>query len=185
MFLLDYTLAVVLLTVPAWGAEPDINLDFVPGLRPAMQRLALKWEILDEQESGYVLARPETFAHDLQLLRRRYRELADAPPVSDCERFPDRATVGDLLAFNRAYRECLTSRQAVEPARRWELREALQETDRLYEVWDAIGDARRDSWYVTFRRQALKRLRDLLGPEAYYTGNLPPHVPIWRFQRVD
>jgi hypothetical protein len=185
MFLLEYTLAVLLLTAPAGGPEPDINPDLLPGLRPALQRLALKWEILDEQEAGYVLARPETFAHDLKLLRRRYQELADAPPLSDCERFPDRATVSELLAFNRVYREYLTRRQAVEPARRWELREAIQETDRLYAVWEAIGDARRDFWYVTFRRQALKRLRDTLGPEAYYTGSLPPHVPVWRFQRID
>jgi hypothetical protein len=41
-----------------------------------------------------------------------------------------------------------------------ELREAIQETDRLYAAWEAIGDARRDFWYVTFRRKALKRLRE-------------------------
>jgi hypothetical protein len=50
------------------------------------------------------LTRPEEFASDLKLLRCRYHEPADAPPLSDCRRFPDRATVSDLLRFNRAYR---------------------------------------------------------------------------------
>jgi hypothetical protein len=185
MFLLEYPLAVALLTAPAGGPVPDASLIFSPGLRPALQELALAWEILDERETGYVLTRPENFAHDLELLRRRYRELADAPPLSDCQRFPDRQVVGDLRAFNRAYRQHLTSRQAVELARWWELREAIQETDRLYAVWDAVGDACRDSWYVTVRRQALKRLRGLLGPEVYAAGKLPPAVPVWRFQSVD
>jgi hypothetical protein len=61
----------------------------------------------------------------------------------------------------------------------------MQEADRLYQVWDTVRDARCDYYYVTVRRQALKRLRDMLGSDAYYSGVLPPHVPLWRFQRVD
>jgi hypothetical protein len=34
------------------------------------------------------------------------------------------------------------------------------------------------------RRQALKQLRTLIGAEAYYTGQLPPHVPLWRFEEI-
>jgi hypothetical protein len=132
-----------------------------------------------------VLTRSEDFASDLKLLRRRYQELANAPPVSDCQRFPDRATISDLLTFNRAYRQHLDSRLSVELVRWWDLREAVQEADRLYQVWDTVRDARCDYYYVTVRRQALKRLRDTIGPEAYYGGQLPPHVPLWRFQRID
>jgi hypothetical protein len=61
----------------------------------------------------------------------------------------------------------------------------LRETDDLYRVWDAIRDARCESFYITTRRMALKRLRDLIGPEAYYAGHLPPYVPTWRFQEKD
>ena len=59
--------------------------------------------------------------------------------------------------------------------------EALAETDRLYKVWDAVRDARCDFYYVTVRRQALKRLREALGDAAYAATDLPPHVPAWRF----
>jgi len=185
MFPFEYLLAVALLTAPADAPEPNVNPDLYLNLRPTLQQLAIQWEILDPREVRYVLTRSEDFTSDLKLLRRRYHELADAPPLYDCHRFPDRSAISDLLAFNRAYRQHLDSRQSVELVHWWELREAIQETDRLYQVWDTIRDARCDYYYVTVRRQALKRLRETLGPEAYYTGCLPPHVPIWLFQRVD
>jgi hypothetical protein len=185
MFPFEYLLAVALLTAPADAPEPAVNPDLYLNLRPTLQQLAIQWEILDPREVRYVLTRSEDFSSDLKLLRRRYQELADAPPLCECYRFPDRATISDLLAFNRAYRQHLDSRQSVELVHWWELREAIQETDRLYQVWDTIRDARCDYYYVTVRRQALKRLRDTLGPEAYYAGSLPPHVPVWLFQRVE
>jgi hypothetical protein len=185
MFPFQYLLAVALLTAPPDAPDPAVNPDLYANLRPTLQNLAIEWEILDKREVRYVLTRPEDFASDLKLLRRRYLELSDAPPLNDCRRFPDRSTISDLLAFNRAYRQHLDSRQSVDLVRWWELREAIQETDRLYQVWDTVRDARCDYYYVTVRRQALKRLRESIGPEAYYSGCLPPHVPIWRFQRVD
>jgi hypothetical protein len=48
-----------------------------------------------------------------------------------------------------------------------------------------VRDARCDYYYVTVRRLALKRLRELVGDEAYYAGNLPPCVPIWRLQEMN
>ena len=185
MFPFEYLLAVALLTAPADGPDPTVNPDLYATLQPTLQALAIKWEILDPREVRYVLARPEDFASDLKLLRRRYHDLQDAPPLFDCQRFPDRATISDLLAFNRAYRAHLDSRQSVELVHWWELREAIHETDQLYQVWDTIRDARCEYYYVTVCRQALKRLRETLGPEAYYTGNLPPHVPLWRFACAD
>jgi hypothetical protein len=185
MFPFQYLLAVALLTAPPDAPDPAVNPALYDNLRPTLQNLAVEWEILDKREVRYVLTRPEDFASDLKLLRRRYHELVDAPPLSDCRRFPDRSTISDLLSFNRAYRQHLDNRQSVDLVRWWELREAIQETDRLYQVWDTVRDARCDYYYVTVRRQALKRLRESIGPEAYYSGCLPPHVPLWRFQRVD
>jgi hypothetical protein len=184
MLTFDYVLAAALLTAPA-DAEAPVTPEMFTAVAPAVQRLALKWEILDPREVRYVLTRPEDFTADLKLLQRRYHELADAPPLYDCKRFPDRATVSELLAFNRAYRQRMDSRQAVEVVHWWEYREAVQEADRLYQVWDTVRDARCDYYYVTVRRHALKKLRDTLGAEDYYAGHLPPHVPVWRFQRID
>jgi hypothetical protein len=185
MFGFDYFLAATLLTAPADTGEPAPNAQAFATLAPVLQGLAVQWEILDAREVRYILARPEDFASDLNLLRRRFHDLAEAPALRDGLRFPDREVVNDLLSFNRAYRQHLSIRQPVELVRWWELRTALQETDQLYQVWDTVRDARCEYYYVTVRRQALKRLRKLLGDEAYYFGRLPPHVPLWRFQEIN
>lgn len=185
MFPLDYALALALLTLPTDPPEPAGIVEAHLTLRPTLQTLAIAWEVLDPREVRYVLTRGEDFSADLKLLRRRWHDLSDAPPLHDSLRFPDRTLINDLLAFNRAYRQHLDSRQTLELTYWWELREAVQETERLYQIWDTARDARCDYYYVTVRRQALKKLRDTVGWEAYSSGALPPHVPVWRFGRVD
>mgnify|MGYP001599170007 CR=1 FL=1 len=178
--MLTYALAIVILTGPG---EPA-NVAAIAPLRPALQLVALHLEILDTREVRYVLTRDEDFAGDLKLLRRRWQELEDAPPLHDCMRFPDRALINDLLAFNRAYRQYLENRQSLEMTYWWELREAVQEADALYRVYDLIRDAQTEYYYLTVRRQALKKLRDELGFADYSSGRLPPVVPLQFFQRI-
>ena len=185
MFPLNYALAVALLTAPPDKVELPASAEEFATVRPTLQTLAISWEVLDQREVRYVLTRPEDFGADLKLLRRRHQELIDAPPLCDCIRFPDRGLINELLSFNRAYRQHLDSRQALDLTCWWELHEALQEADRLYQIWDTVRDARCDYYYVTVRRQALKKLREAIGAESYYAGCLPPHVPIWRFARID
>jgi hypothetical protein len=174
-----------LLTTPPDVPEPPIDAGDWPAVQEAVQALAVEWEILDPREVRYVLARPEDFENDLNLLRRRYQELKDAPKLTDSQRFPDRNTVNELLAFNRAYRRFLDGRQPLEQDRSTTLRAALKETDLLYQVWDSVRDARCEYYYITVRRQALKRLRQMVGPDAYDAAELPPYVPLWRFQDVN
>jgi hypothetical protein len=185
MIPLDYMLAVALLAAPADCLDQAGASDPFITVRPTLQALAISWEILDPREVRYVLMRSDDFGGDLKLLRRRQQELVDAPPLHDHMRFPDRALINDLLSFNRAYRQHLDNRQALELTYWWELREMLQEVDRLYTIWDTVRDARCDYYYVTVRRQALKKLKDMVGDHAYYSACLPPHVPIWRFARID
>jgi hypothetical protein len=182
MWACDALLAAALLTAPAGSPEPDGLQSLYPSLRGPLQSLAVKWEILDPREIRYILSRQEDFAADLNLLRRRHQELVNAPSVGDCQRFPERSAVNDLLAFNRGYRQFIDMRQPVELIHWWDLRLTMQETDRLYQIWDTVRDARCDYYYVTVRRQALKHLRELVGDEAYYSGSLPPCVPLWRFE---
>jgi hypothetical protein len=158
LFPLDYVLAVALLTALADATDLTGSAEGWATLQPALQAVAVGWEILDPREARYVLTRPKDFAADLQLLRRRYHDLADAPPLQDALRFPSRDLINELLAFNRAYRQHLTGRQSLELTSWWELHETLQEADRLYQIWDAVRDARCDYYYVTVRSQALKKL---------------------------
>jgi hypothetical protein len=179
---LALALAAALLTTPPGvpDAAPD-PAEFAE-VQAAVQQLAVEWEILDPREVRYVLARPEEWAGDLDLLRRRYHDLRDAPKLADAQRFPDRGAVNELLAFNRAYRRHVGSARAMNLDRVQVVDATLRETDELYQVWDAARDSRCEFYYVTVRRAALARLREALGPDAYAAGDLPPHVPLWRFR---
>jgi hypothetical protein len=184
MFALDYVLALALLSAPAEITEGSESARAYAHARTALQALAVEWEVLDPKEVCYILARAEDFVADLLLVRRRFQELSQAPPLGDAQRFPDRNLVNELLTANRAYQQFLGVRQPVELAHWWELRAALQETERLYQVWDKVRDAHCEFYYVTVRRQALKDLRGLIGDDAYYSAKLPPSVPVWRYQHV-
>ena len=180
----DLIIAAMLLTTPPGVPESPPDEGRWPAVRDAVHQLAVQWEILDPRETRYVLTRPDDFCGDLNMLRRRYVELLDAPPVADGRRFPDRAAVNELVRFNRSYRKHLDQRQLLEVDRADALRGVMWETDRLYQVWDAVRDARCEFYYITVRRHALRKLKDLIGDEAYQTASLPPNVPTWRFAEM-
>lgn len=184
MLPLDTVFAVALLVYPVETNSLSSPAHLVAS-RQAVQTLAVEWELLDPREVKFVLSRVEDFEGDVRLLQRRWADLADAPPLADSLRFPDRAAVTDLLSFNRGYRKMIDQRQGLAPLHWWEYQEILGEVDRLYQIWDLVRDARCDYYYVTVRRQALKKLRCLIGESQYLDGALPPHVPLWRFARVD
>ena len=177
----DLILAAALLTAPVGTPEQTPQEDNWPAVRDAVHKIAVEWEIMDPRETRYVLATREDFEADLNLLRTRYTELADAPRLTDCQRLPDRRTVNELIKFNRAFRKYLEERQAWEADRIDLFSIAIQETDRMYRQWDAIRDAQCDFYYVTVRRNALKRLKDSIGEDAFSTGHMPHYVPAWRF----
>ncbi|MBX7102693.1 MAG: hypothetical protein K1X57_01335 [Gemmataceae bacterium] len=176
-----YLLAVTLLTLPPDIPEPLPDPETWAELQEALVTLAIEWEILDPRETRYVFARLEDFDDNINLMRRRHRDLRGAPKLADGIRFPDHRLVNDYLSQNRSYRKHLEGRQSVEHDRLECLRAAMKETDELYQVWDAVRDARCEYYYVVVRRQALRRLLTMLGPDDYATGQLPPYLPIWRF----
>jgi hypothetical protein len=177
-------LAVVMLSAPVGTPERTPPPEHWPLVRSALLAVATDWEILDPRESRYVLARPEEFQTDLDFLRKRRVELADAPRLADSLRLPDRRLLDDYIQFNRAFRRHLENRMLWEPDRAVALIEVLRENERLYRLWDATRDARCEFHYVTYRRLALKKLRDGLGEAAYLAGELPPYVPHWHFSPV-
>jgi hypothetical protein len=103
------------------------------------------------------------------------------PTLSEALRLPDRQTATELIQFNRAFRKTLESRRQLETDRTEAWLEVIQETDRLYSVWDAVRDAQCDFYYVTVRRHALRKLKEHVGEDAFAKADLPPGVPTWRF----
>ena len=180
----DLLLAATLLTAPVGTPENAPPAERWPAVRDAIHQTAVAWEIMDPREVRYVLAQREDFEPDLDLLRKRFIDLSDAPKLIDCKRLPDRRTVNDLIKFNRSYKKHLEQRQMWEADRAGLFHQVIDETDRLYRQWDSVRDAQCDFYYVTVRRAALKRLRDELGEEAFAGGKMPPYVPEWRFAKA-
>ncbi len=177
----DLLMAAMLLSAPAGTPEQAPPADRWVAMQGALHQTAIEWEILDPRETRYVLAKPEDFQEDLDFLRKRRVELADAPKVADSFRLPDKHLMNDYIQFNRAYRKNLETRLIWEADRATLIGEVLRETDRLYKLWDAMREAKCDFHYITYRRQQLKKLKDGMGEPAYTAGELPPCVPEWGF----
>ncbi len=178
---MDVIAAICLLTaLPGDLTYPPTEADW-PALRDYVQRVAMEWEILDRRETTYIFASRTAFAVDLDTLRRRRIEFQDAPRIIESERLPEMRNVCYLIDFNRAYRRGLSERAYLELDRADILDAAIGETDELCRVYDAARDSRCEFYFVTVRRQALRRLREGMTDAEWAAGVLPPCVPTWRF----
>ncbi len=185
MFPLDYALAVTLLLASPDEALSKDNAPLGQALLVNLQAVGLALELLDPREMREIFCEQSHLSDDLKLMRGRRLDLCDAPPMNDCMRFPDRNLINDFQEFNRLYRKQLNHRQALEVSFYAEIKELIAETDRLYQIWDLARDSRTEYYYVWVRRDALKKLRERVGAQAYMSGCLPPHVPSWNFAKID
>jgi hypothetical protein len=177
MFTYDALVAVMLLTSSV--VPPDMER-----VQPAVLHLAIGLEILDAREEQYLLGLSKDPHGDLLALRRRYEALQFAPPLAESVRLPPRKMVEDNIDANRAYRKELAFRLEVDSVNAEALRAAINEVDQLYHVWSLVRDIQCTYHYVSARRQWLNELRDVIGPSAFYGGELPPHLPYWHFPRL-
>ena len=164
-------------------ASPDAKCDCPPCPLMAFQSVGVSLEILDPQERSWRFVQQSDFAYDLSIIRERYQDLRDAPPIADAIRFPQRECCRVALNANREYQQWLEARTAIDHSP-W-ITEAIEECEVARQAWDCADDANGEFYYVSARRASLKRLLELIGPHAYYAGCLPPFVPVWRYRRVD
>ena len=115
-------------------------------------------------------------AEDLKQLQRRYVDLADAPNVAECERFPDRDSAGELLAANRGYREELNQRLELDQVHAAEIQTASGYLDALAGDWrsaDPSEYALENAYFSARQRKNLDAARNWL---AIRTKNAEPWV---------
>lgn len=104
------------------------------------------------------------------------------PESADLCRFPDRLAAADGRSLAIAYREHLKACLALRlHAHEW-LETAQNEANRRATLWDILDDAHRfqDPWDL----RAMEKLYWLLGPDAYYRGQMPDPVPLWCFTEI-
>lgn len=175
---MDIFLAILLL-VP--GTNQDIQFDVV---NTQLQLLCMQMQILDEKEIHYILSKSTDYDQDIECLRGRLKQYQDCPRIEDCCRLPSKEYLSEALAFNRAYK-CNMDIMRSTVSHNWSYDQAYKEAEELYCIWDYARDAQCAYYYVQVRRTALQRLKELIGDEAFYQGQMPPFIPIWRFTPME
>lgn len=163
--------------------NPNIDPQNFKWLAKDIKFLALQMEILDVRESRYILASPNDFVSDLNLVRNRWNDLKFTPCTQLAKCLPNRFVVSDLILFNRNYRSYITNCLALYPDD-VVLKAAMEENELCFQFWDAIRDATCEYYYIHIRRQALGRVLEFVTVDELLSGKLPPHVPIWRFSHI-
>ena len=180
MLATECLMAAVLLTSPADVPLPAEVATWAQVCWTPLLALALDAQLFDARENLDYLRTTQDAVADLRALQVRFRDFAFAPLVQECERFPNRKAVQEFLAYNRWYRQDTRARLELDANQAVHLSAALAEADQLYDLWCVVADTSWSALYVTARRQALQKLLDRVGPEAFYSGQLPPYVPVWR-----
>jgi hypothetical protein len=175
-------LATTLLSTPPTSCSESVT--WQADLAAELRFVAVQWEILDPRDTKFALSDPDTFHAELANLQSWNQKLLRAPWLGELSRFPDMQTVSETILANRVFHGEVSDRMDLNRLQREELRNVLYETDELHEVWEALRDALCEHYGVTYRRQALQRLRELLGDDAFYRGQMPPGMPTWRFTRI-
>lgn len=111
------------------------------------------------------------------------------PTVADRFNFPSREACVVAKDVNREYKrylQGLLGHYDTNDPRGGELRSVVEQVDSLYWAWDWLYDAQAPEGFVDSRRiNALWRLKNIIGEEAYWAGRMPLPVPIHRFHPID
>lgn len=183
MLPLETTLAVLILNSDCSISDKEL---FSHG--KSIKQLCVENELIDPREVKFYfwnVPPHNNIQYDLDIIRKRRDDLESCPKLFHSCRFPTRQTALELKAFNVQYREFLENKQIIDPANYFSYQEMIDETKELYDIWSIVDETQSEYYYITVRRQALKKLLDVIGEGAFYDGALPPIVPLWRFQRIN
>ena len=125
------------------------------------------------------------YGSELAYVQRHLRELINAPDLEECLHLPAAEIATHACRLNWSYQEYLKARRAVNRHRWDELTDALEEAQRLYQVLETVREAICTDRSWVCRRRALMRLREMIGGDACYRGEIPSCLPSWRFTEID
>lgn len=112
---------------------------------------------------------------------------APAPPPVEVGQFPRRDAVAAALYLNMRYGNHLHERihSGLERHRTGTLTVANVETQQLRKCWNLLDTVTDPSLDADYRRFWAGKLRQMIGERAYWRGEIPPPVPLWRFRSMD
>ncbi len=124
------------------------------------------------------------FADELEYMRMTYRDLAEAPPWRDVARLPPMAVIDANISFADDYISRCGGTDWSDDIK-W-----AEAATYHREAWNKMASARyrlddENCQLIRWGRRSLTELRDMIGDEAYYSGNWPPPVPLEYFRSID
>lgn len=177
----------MIISSPVNSPVPQINFEKEA---PLIQKYCIDLEILDNREKVWILANKNRYEDDVNALRDRYFNLIGAPRLITNKNFHPLYVINKKIESNRLYAKYLRDRIELELDRFHILKEAIQENDELYLIYDTLRDSQEFDEknvfqkYIYQRRLSLKKLKELIGEENFNSGTLPYSVPIWRFNEI-
>lgn len=166
----DWTLTLLLILCQPTNEAPN-KAD--PGARQALKDVAHLLDLWPINQNSW-----GNYGSDLCWCQCRWRDLYDAPPAEDRFRLPHRKAIASYLEMNYHFTEWANHQYNF--TNYFEVEATLAEANQLREFWTAALEAQTN----IHPRVALKRMRTIIGAEAYYNGHWPPWVPIWRYREI-
>ncbi len=174
-----------LLTILMYAPPTEIP-EGISEYRSRIQQLAIKLELMDEHEITWLLYQKQEIHRNLTLLHERYEEFNDAPASCEAELFHVTTDyIVEQRTLNSQYTQYLLERITIDLPNAQRLQSLIDLNKKLNKIWEKVHDAKCTYYNVTTRRRGLKDLKDVLGPQMYYAGQLPPALPVWLFEPIN
>lgn len=165
----------MLIVCPEVEADPALVETIAPTL--AAVSCSCGFFLPSEAAHDYAVFRECLARGTFGMFRDNLAELLHLPPLDDALLFPRPKELRESRALNRNYRKLLCDRKLFDAFNEETIDDAICDLDQLYLVYDYVLDANTQH-SALYRRRALHDLRKLIGYEAYYSGRLPPPVPL-------
>lgn len=124
------------------------------------------------------------FGLAMALMTDCYTPKPTDPPGSDRHHFPHLHICQENVKFSKQYIQHIEFQQCLYPHLFKEYDKILKDAEWCHRCWSRLEYVQMKPWNETSDRCFLGKIREMVGEEAYYGGQMPPHVPIWHFQKI-
>jgi len=171
---MEAILAVLLILSPLDAPVPSGG-DF---LCPAVVSVGTQLEICDGGTR-------EELSSAVYTLRYRYAEMQDCPWLETLGNLPRGKWIDECLALNWQFQQDLRARLNLTGFHEEQFKEALYEAEQLYAIWQWLFLATAENYGVCDRREALRNLREAIGHDAFWSGQVPFCLPLHRIPVIN
>lgn len=117
---------------------------------------------------------------DLKILRDRYSQRNELPPIRDAELFGymSPAAVKAARLLSQSHIRYLEEASELYPENQFFPR-AIKDTKVAYEAWDKLDNVNISHLGLFARRKNLLEVKKIIGNENFIHGIMPPPIPLW------